>query len=535
MGILSRERDQNRLLHAGLELARKITHAEGGVLYLLRDDRSLLADRLSFDSLPNEVLWDFSGEGKKSVSLPLFINGKENLLQAICYSVLKNQVVNVRDIYEEDRFSFPETKNFDFHAGYRSKSSLLIPLGTQEGEMFGVMQLINPSDPRTGLGIAFGDEEQIFCEFIATQVAIVRANIQLTDERKHFFMAFGDVIATAIDEHSPHTGQHCKRVPVITTMLAEAADEADWGVFRNFSISKVEKDELYLAALLHDCGKIATPNHVIDKGKKLETLCDRINLVNTRFEIYARDQAVDYLVEHVVFLSGQDRYSVEKMMQEFLTPLQSRLKEEQRFIEKINFGVESMNEDDQQLVESIAKKTWKDLHGELQTLLTEDELDNLKVTRGTLNTLERGVMNHHIDLTIEMLDKLPYPKDLSRVPEFAAAHHEHMDGSGYPKGLGWKDMSLQARIVGVAEIFEALSAADRPYRKAKPLSEVLYIMGRMKVNKHIDPDVFDLLVSSRVFLKYADQFLRRDQVDYIDFANIPGYSRAPVEFLSCAS
>ncbi|HYD33037.1 MAG TPA: HD domain-containing phosphohydrolase, partial [Methylophilaceae bacterium] len=197
------------------------------------------------------------------------------------------------------------------------------------------------------------------------------------------------------------------------------------------------------------------------------------------------------------------------------------------FLRKANIGGEFMTPEDQQRVRDISRYPLCNAQGETVEFLSEDEVYNLNITRGTLTAEERAIINNHIDVTISMLESLPYPKDLRRVPEYAGGHHERMDGKGYPKGLKREEMSVPARIMGIADIFEALTSRDRPYKKAKTLSESLFILGKMKLDHHIDPDLFDIFVREKIYLKYAQMFLEPEQIDEVDESAIPGYQLMP--------
>jgi hypothetical protein len=273
-----------------------------------------------------------------------------------------------------------------------------------------------------------------------------------------------------------------------------------------------EKDryELKIAGLLHDCGKVTTPVHVVDKATKLETLYDRIHLIDTRFEVLKRDVEIEALRKKL------DERTVRERLRE--------LEDDRRFLHACNIGSERMKDEDIARVRRIAKLRWRDVAGHEADFLTEDEVRNLTIRAGTLTEDERKVINNHIVATIKMLEALPWPKHLTKVPEYAGGHHERMDGKGYPKGLTREQMSIQARCMGIADIFEALTAKDRPYKKGKTLSESLEILGRMKLNNHVDPDLFDIFVRRKVYLRYAETFLDPEQIDPVDEAKIPGYA-----------
>jgi HD-GYP domain-containing protein (c-di-GMP phosphodiesterase class II) len=378
-----------------------------------------------------------------------------------------------------------------------------------EHETIGVLQLINAQDPQTGAIVAFSDADQRLAESLASQAAIALTNRMLINQLEQLFESFINLINSAIDEKSPYTGGHCQRVPVLTMMLAEAVNDTRDGPLAGFSMSEKDRYELKIAGLLHDCGKVTTPVHVVDKATKLETIYDRIHLIDTRFEVLRRDLELALLKNQLT----------EK-------ELRTRLREladDRRFLHACNIGTERMSDDDVARVRRIAAYRWRDVTGHEANFLSEDEVKNLTIRAGTLTEEERKIINHHIVATIKMLEALPWPRHLTRVPEYAGGHHERMDGKGYPRGLTREQMSVQARCMGIADIFEALTARDRPYKKGKTLSESLAILGRMKLNNHIDPDLFDIFVRKKVYRRYAERFLEREQIDDVDESRIPGY------------
>jgi hypothetical protein len=284
-----------------------------------------------------------------------------------------------------------------------------------------------------------------------------------------------------------------------------------------------QRYELKIAGLLHDCGKVTTPIHVVDKATKLETIFDRIHLIDTRFEIVHRDIEVELLRERIAAMQAGEQANLADMEAE-LTRRVRAVNEDRDFLRKANIGAESMDAEDRARVHAIASR-WprRDAAGCQAPFLTADEVANLTIAYGTLTPEERRVINHHIDITIQMLEALPWPKHLQNVPEFAGGHHERMDGKGYPRGLSGEQMSVQARMMAIADVFEALTAKDRPYKRGKTLTEALNILGRMKLTGHIDPDLFDVFVREKVYLRYADQFLDPAQIDDVDPSAIPGF------------
>jgi hypothetical protein len=294
-------------------------------------------------------------------------------------------------------------------------------------------------------------------------------------------------------------------------MLADAVDRCEAGPLSDFSMTDRDRYELKIAGLLHDCGKVTTPVHVVDKATKLQTIFDRIELVDTRFEVIKRDVELELGRGHPQ-----------------LTARFAEIEDDRDFLRRSNIGGESMKDGDIERVREIARKyRWRGPSGGETSFLSDEEVTHLTIRAGTLTHDERQVINHHITMTIQMLEALPWPKHLSNVVEYAGGHHERMDGKGYPKGLTRDQMSVQARCMGIADIFEALTARDRPYKKGKTLSEALTILGKFKLNGHIDPDLFDVFMWEKVYEKYAAEFMQPEQVDSVDPLQIPGYVRPP--------
>ena len=508
---LSAERDIHRLLESILTAAKTITRADGGTLYRLTDDGTLRFEIVRTSSL-KYYLGGTTGEPVPFYPIHLKDkDGKPNHSMVAAYAALTGQTVNIADAYTADGFDFTGTRNFDKKTGYRSKSFLTVPMQNHEREIIGVLQLINAQDPKTGEIVPFSPADQRLAESLASQAAIALTNRNLINQLEQLFESFIAMINTAIDEKSPYTGGHCQRVPALTMMLAEAVNETGTGPLSEFHMTDKDRYELKIAGLLHDCGKVTTPVHVVDKATKLETIYDRINLVDTRFEVLRRDAEIAMLRDNTA--KGKKRW------REFLR----QLDEDRAFLRAANVGSERMNDEDVERVQRIAEYRWTDVSGHEAKFLTEDEVKNLTIRAGTLNPEERQVINHHIVATIKMLESLPWPRHLQNVPEYAGGHHERMDGKGYPKGLTREQMSVQARVMGIADIFEALTAKDRPYKKGKTLSESLEILGRFSQNGHIDPELFDVFVRRRVYQRYAEQFLDAEQIDRVDESKIPGY------------
>lgn len=519
---LSAERDNQRLLEMILLGAKEITNADGGTLYTVTDDA-----RLKFEIMRTQTLGiAMGGTTGKEIPfppLPLYLeDGSPNVNMVAAYSVLNDATVNIKDAYEAIGFDFSGTRKFDESTGYRSKSFLTIPMKNHENEIIGVLQLINAIDPDTNEIVPFSAANQQLVESLASQAAVALTNHNLIEGLKGLFEAFIELIADAIDEKSPYTGGHCQRVPELTMMLADAANRTQTGPLKDFSMSEKDIYELRIAAWLHDCGKVTTPESVMDKPTKLSTIFDRIHLVEQRIELLKKQAECDMLHKQVEAMKSGQSLDVAKLDIQ-LEAFKQQLDKDKDFLRDANIGGEFMTPEHQQRVRDIAAYTLQDAEDKPTNLLTENEIYNLNIARGTLTSEERTIINNHIEVTINMLESLPYPKDLRRVPEYAGGHHERMDGKGYPRGLTREQMSVPARVMGIADIFEALTSRDRPYKKAKTLSESLNILGKMKLDNHVDPDLFDIFIRDKVYLRYAQQFLEPEQIDKVNESLIPGY------------
>lgn len=524
---LSAEQDADILLETILLGARELTNADAGTLYILQDKAKPKDKSLRFALVQNDTLNIHYGGTGQAVNdnfpdLPLFLHdGAPNERMVAAYAVLHEQTVNIADAYATDGFDFQGTRQFDAKTGYRSQSMLVIPLKNHEHEVIAAIQLLNKKD-LSGNTVTFTDDDVQLLSSLASQAAIALTNRLLIDDLHFLFESFTHVIASAIDAKSSQTGAHCRRVPDATLMLAQAASNSGYPGLEDFKMSKAEMYALEIAAWMHDCGKIVTPPHVIEKSKKLETIFDRIAIIEAKVEVLVREQRIAALEAEVAALkSGQplrENHSKALAEQEqfYLNTLE--------FLRSVNNGGEFMPDDQIERVQALAKLNFKTLDGKIKPLLDADELENLTIRRGTLTEAERQIMNDHMVHTINMLEQLPFPKHLKQVPEYAGGHHERMDGKGYPKGLTREQMSVPARIMGIADVFEALTAPERSYKKPMPLSQTLEIMGRMVENYHLDPDLFNLFVEKNVYMSYAKKHLNTDQIDKIDLEQLPGFN-----------
>lgn len=389
-------------------------------------------------------------------------------------------------------------------------------------------------------------------------------SLQEHEKRQDEFVeSFIQLIAQAIDDKSPYTAGHCNRVPEIALMFAREVEKSNQGQFADFRFKNAaERREFKIAAWLHDCGKITTPEHIVDKGTKLEANYNRIHEIRMRFEVLWRDAELKYL-QHII-----DNPHKQEIALATLKQTQTQLQDDYKFVANANVGGEFMSDEHIARIHEIANKTWLrhfddhlglspleelSVSAKSETLPVEEhllvdkrehcikrinelnfdpafgikmqvpelqynlgEIYNLTIKRGTLTAEDRFKINEHMISTIKMLESLPFPDDLARVPRYASTHHETMKGTGYPRKLSAKDLSTPERILVISDIFEALTAADRPYKKAKPLSVAIDILHKMALDEHIDMDLFKLFLSSGVYMQYAEKFLPSKQIDEVD-------------------
>jgi HD-GYP domain-containing protein (c-di-GMP phosphodiesterase class II) len=453
--------------------------------------------------------------GKHGVPIPfpaleLFEeDGSENNHIVAAYSANSRQIVNIDDVYDSEEFDFSGARKFDKQTNYRTQSVLTFPLLNHQQEVIGVLQLINARLPDSDKKVPFSDRYIPLLKGLALYAAIALNNQILVQDLKNLLDAFVKTIAKAIDAKSPHTSGHCQRVPLLMELMAEAACK-DSEQYKDFNLTEEEWYELRVSAWMHDCGKLATPDSVLEKSTKLHKMRDGIELIEARFNCLKHKLEIDYLQACI-----QNPNDAESFKQEFtkqLTDLQSDLE----FVRTSNKGGEFMSDESKEKINLIAKRQWPDINGTMQPMLNEEEIYNLCIERGTLTAEERQIINNHMTVTIDMLEGLPFPKQLKRVPEYAGGHHEKMNGTGFPRGLTRDQMSIPARMMAIADIFEALTAKDRPYKDPMKISLSLNIMHRMVDDEHIDPDLYELFVKSRVWEKYAKRVLSPEQIDVDD-------------------
>jgi len=505
---LSAEKDTDRLLELIVEEAKLLTRADGGTLYLLDSE----TQKLEFKVVQSDSLGIRMGGSSDQISwegLPLFhADGTPNSHMVAAVSVLETRPINIADVYDTEQFDFSGTKAFDKETGYRSRSMLVIPLKNHEDAVIGVLQLINRKCSDGLVGRFSGFDEKITTA-LASEAAVALTKQQLIDDLERLFESFLQSINVAIEQKSKYTAGHIEKMVAITEMLIDAINR-DEKYFADKHYTPQEIKEVRLAALMHDVGKIATPEYVVDKATKLETIYDRIASIRLKAEIRKRDLEIRYLYESRG-MSEEKKKRVRKTFEE----KRKAVEKEFSFLEEANGGSEFFSDEDIAKVQEIATAQIE-IAGRRQNWLTEDEVMNLTIRKGTLTEEERQIVNNHAVIGLKMLERLPFPKKYARIPEIASEHHEQINGEGYPRGLKGDALSFEARILAVADIFEALTASDRPYKRAKKLSEAMQILYWMAKENRIDRDIVRFFYESGLYLKVAGKILKEEYIDVCD-------------------
>jgi len=482
---LSAEKDKNRLLEMIVSEARRITRADGGTLYLCD------GDKLIFKIMQTESLNTFKGGQGEEIDLPPVPMRMENVS---AFVALTHMRVNIPDVYHAEEFDFSGPKRFDAATGYRTLSMLVIPLENHEGTVIGVLQLINARDENGNL-VPFARHYENIIASLASQAAILLTNIQLLRDIENLFNSFVDVMATAIDSRTPYNANHSRRVALLAGQLARAVDKETEGRFGDEKFDEDRITQLVMAGWLHDIGKIATPLEVMDKASRIER---QLELVMQRFDyIYARLRS-QYLERKITALeSGEEARDIENWWEE-----ECRFLEEARgLVLKMDNPATFVDQELQSRIKEVARRTYIDPSGQELPWLKAEEVHCLCVAKGTLTDEERKVMEDHVVVTGRMLDKMPFTTKLKDVPYFASIHHEHLNGKGYPQGLAGDEIPLEGRILALVDVFDALTADDRPYKKALPLEQALKILGFMVKDQQLDGDLLDIFVRHQVWEK----------------------------------
>ena len=497
---LSREKNIDILLEKILNESRVISNSDGGTVYLVTNDNKLNFKIMHTESL--NIKFGGSADPVPDYFYPVKLyneNGNENLNNVSAVCALRGKVINIEDAYTNKEYDFSGSKGFDKKHNYCSKSFLTIPLKNHKDKVIGVLQLLNAK--KNDKIINFSDKLVELVEALSSQASLALTNQLLIDEQKILFRSFIKLVVDALENKDAVTGGHCNRVPLLTMMFAEQVNSDKIGKYKDFSFSEDEMDELSVSGWLHDFGKVATPDHIMNKSTKLQGLYDKIDNIYLRFEILKRDVELDYYKRKI------DKNLINIKLQ--------KINDDFSFLEKSNVGGEFMSDKSQERVHEIAQQTII-LENKKKSILSKGEVEFLTISKGTLSKKDREIMENHVSLTYQLLDKLPYPDHLSQVPFYAGCHHEKINGKGYPNGYSGDQLPLQARIIAIADVFEGLTAPDRPYKEPYKLSKALNILKYMVKDGEIDSNLFSLFITKKLYLQYAKDNLDPNQVDEIN-------------------
>jgi len=490
--------DLNVLLEMIVDLARNFTNADAGVLYILEDQR------LRFEIVQNDSLNIRMG-GKSGETIP-FPSIELNETNVSAFVALHGVSVNIPDVYQTALFDFTDPKNFDQATGYRTKSMLVVLLRNHENDVIGVLKLLNAQDLDTGKIKSFSGDCENLIEGLASQAAIAISKINLINDMENLFEAFVKVMATAIDEKSPNTGGHIRRVANLTLTMAQTVHQKEKGAFKDVFFNKDSMHELRIAAWMHDIGKVTTPVEIMEKSTKLQTIFDRIHHIDLRMS-YLLEKTVKEGLQNKLDLKEKGADGIELGRAEEETKIRiEEITDIRKFIRDCNKPSECLPDESIKRLQSIAKMTYQDCDGAIKPFLTENELENLTVRKGTITKAERDKIKEHAYVTLRMLQQIPFTKKIKNIPNFAAAHHECLDGSGYPLGLKGDEIPFEGKLMAVTDIAEALTADDRPYKKALSLDEVYKILRQMAKNEKLDTDLVELFIEDRVYETYLKNY-----------------------------
>lgn len=495
---LSGERNLDALLEMIVLEARKFTRADAGTLYII-EDSSLRFKIVQNDSLNIRL----GGTTGGAITFPP-VELKETNVSA--FVALNGISVNIPDVYNTNLFDFTGPKKFDASTGYRSQSMLVVPMRNHENDVIGVLQLLNAKNAKTNETVAFSPDYENLTESLASQAAVAITNVRLINDMEKLFESFVQVMATAIDEKSPVTGGHIRRVANLTMAMAETINSQDEGRFKDICFSPGQMYELKVAAWMHDIGKVTTPVEVVEKARKLQTIFDRILYIDLRMQYLIQNNRMEGIKKKMEALEqGASKEDLARIEQETENN-ETTLKDIRQFLNACNSPGEFLEEAKVERLKTISQMTYTDMDGKVHNFLDEDELTNLSIRKGSITEKERKIMQHHAHVTLQMLEKIPFTKALKNIPRFAGAHHEFINGKGYPLGLKGDEIPFEGKLMAVTDIAEALTASDRPYKKAMPLEMVYKILRSMAEHEELDRDLVELFIGKNVYEMYKEKY-----------------------------
>ena len=497
---ISSQKDFNQLLETILLGAKELSGADGGTLYLFNDNDKTL----EFKIVNNSSLDIYHGGTKSQIAWPALKIYNENYtindknVSIVCAT--QDKLININDIYHSTTFDFSGAKNFDANNNYKTTSMLVIPMKNRDNDLIGVIQLINKIQDDTV--VSFNKDDEILITSMSSQAAMMIENNQLVKDLEILLYSLIKSIGTALNEKSNYTAKHIDNVAKLSKIIVDGIN-SNQDIYKDVSFTKEEEEEIKLSAWLHDIGKIATPEHIIDKSTKLETIYDKIHIIEAKFEILKKD------IE-IAFLKG-------KITEQIKNKQIKQIEDDINFLNDINSGEVFMNDEFIDTLNRIAKQGNIIINNKEIEIIDKKDLYNLSIKKGTLSAKDREVINNHVVVTYNMLKEVPFPKRFANVPKIAGSHHKTVDGKGYAsKDLLNQELTLADRILVIADIFEALSAKDRPYKDPNKLSQIARIFLSMVKNKELDKDLVKIFFQDKLYLEYAKENFTDAQIDEIN-------------------
>ena len=497
---ISTQKNHQKLLEIILLGAKDLSNSDGGTLYLFnKKDKSL-----EFKIILNSSLDIHHGGSEDPINWPALnlynIDETVNKRNVAVVCAIEDKLVNINDIYQSTSYDFNGAKKFDLSNNYKTTSMLVIPMKNRDNELIGVIQLINKHNDNNEV-ISFNNNDESLITSMASQATMMLENNQLVNDLETLLYSLIKSIGSALSEKSQYTAKHIDNVAKLSEIIAKGIND-NKTIYKDIKFSKHELEEIKLSALLHDIGKISTPEHIVDKTSKLETIYDRIKTIKLRFELVKKDIEILYLNNEI-----SSEMKNEKILE---------IDDDYNFIEMINDGDTLMLNDSIERLNKIVNKYTIKINDKVKKVIKDNEFHNLSITKGTLTKADREIINNHVIITYNMLKEVPFPNKFANVPKIAGSHHKTIDGHGYAaKELLGIELTLQDKILVIADIFEALSALDRPYRGPNTLNQIAHIFLNMVKNRDLDKELVKIFFEDNLYLEYANQHLAPSQIDEI--------------------
>ena len=486
---ITSQKDFTKILETILLGAKELSNSDGGTLYLYNEKNETLEFKIATNDTLKIHNCDIDWK-------PLNIYTEDNTINqknVAIVSATQDKLINLANVYESTEFDFSGAKAFDESQNYKTQSMLVIPMKNKDDQLVGVIQLINKQvENQTS---TFTEQDEILIKAMASLATMIIENNQLVIDLEALLYGLIDSVNKALSEKSKYTQQHNDNVAVLTNIIVKGIND-NKSIYPEVKYTEVEMEEIRLAAMLHDIGKVTTPVHIMDKATKLETIYDRLNTIKLRFELAKKDVEISFLKNEI------DEENHEKQISELESNFQ--------LISQLNNGEYFAKDEEYNKVEKIAKDS------NFQ-LLTEDELYNLSTKKGTLTAEDREIINNHVIMSYEMIKELPFPKKFKNVPKIACSHHKTTDGGGYAaKEIIDLELTLKDKILVIADIFEALSSKDRPYKEPNTLSQIFRIFTFLIKDNKIDKELVQMFFEDGLYLEYANKYFVPSQMEIIE-------------------